>query len=239
MILENKNLYYILGLLWADGYINLNKQKYRVSIEILKDDGIVLQEVFKNSGYNWRYSERYRKNSKRKQCKYEICSFLKENKSLSDLLIQSNYKNRKDSHINIINLIPEEYRYLWIRGFFDGDGCFSVTNRKDGKKSFRIFIYSCIEQDWGYFFNLFDKKDIRYRHELIYRKNGKHKSSQIIISGKYNIDKFIPIIYPNNNFDNIGLKRKYDKAKECIDSDIVSRKTKIKSEINVVKRYDK
>ena len=66
------------------------------------------------------------------------------------------------------------------------------------------------EQDWTYFTQLLDNLGIEYRYEQI--KSDKSKSSQIRIVGSNNVKIFGDYIY--QNYDTIGLKRKYDKYRE-------------------------
>lgn len=228
-----KEICYVLGYFWADGYISETKKPtkknpdniyYKISIEIVKEDGDCILEVFKKTGLDWKINERKRNNSERIQSCFSLSSFKNNKRSMEflNLLLSSGYKNRSGSHYQILKKIPKNFRKYWYRGFFDGDGCINVKKMKNSK-SFRLYFYGPDVQDWSSIFELFKNLDIKYKHQIISRKNGKHKSSHIVSSFRDDIVKFFEYLYPNFKYD-IGLYRKYEKLNLC-----KNYKSKIKS----------
>lgn len=219
-----KEICYVLGYLWADGYIHEVKRPikknpdnvyYSIKMEIVKEDGDSILEVFKKTELDWKVTARKRKNSIRIQSCFSLSNF-KTNKNSMDFLnflLSSGYKNKTASQYQVLNKIPQEFKKYWIRGFFDGDGCINIQNKKDLKR-FRLYFYGPEEQDWVSVFELFKTLDIKYKYQTISRKNGKHKSSHIVCSFRTDIIKFFEYLYPDFEYD-IGLYRKYEKLKEC------------------------
>jgi hypothetical protein len=225
-----KGLCYLLGYLWADSCVEskINPTKkdpqniqYRISLEILEVDGRCIEDLFKNTGLNWRIRTRARKNSKNIQMSFTLNNFKTCNQSMDllNFLINSGYQNKSGSHYQVINKIPEEYRKYWFRGFFDGDGCMNVsciTKGNHNSKAFRFYFYGPIEQKWDYVLDIFKSLDIQATYQTISRKSGKHLSSHIMISSRDEILKIFNYMYPDNIYD-FGLKRKFDKLYECFE----------------------
>ncbi len=128
-----------------------------------------------------------------------------------------NFLKKHDYHLKsymspdkILSKIPKELKYYFYRGLIDGDGCFYINIKN---KLYQFSITSSYEQDWGFMINLCNELDIKYNIKLIDRINkrtGKeNKSSQFRITNKKGIKKIGEYIY--QDYDNIGLKRKYDK----------------------------
>ena len=130
---------YWLGLLMSDGsVVNEKGNSWRVSIQLNKEDSYLIKDMLKDieSDRNVRSYVQPRKNGKRcvsvgtiyskKMAKDLIRHGVIPNKSIMDLLMPD---------LNP-NLIPH-----FIRGYFDGDGGVSVTQRKDQRiKTYTVFI---------------------------------------------------------------------------------------------------
>lgn len=187
---------YILGLLWADGYVGKNNN--RVSIECVKDDIDYFYPIFQSTG-NFNLTERQRPNRKLQgtisKSSLELSTFLKENE----------YGNKSLSSPNkIIDKIPKELTPYFYLGWSDGDGCFYHS------KTMRIiqFIVSgSYEQDWTSLINLCNELKIHYRIDKFATKKN-HKYSRFLINKNEDILTFGKYIY-NNSF--IGLPRKKEK----------------------------
>ncbi len=198
---------YILGLLWADGYIH---PPYSVVMECLSADMNELQQVFYKIG-KWNKYERNRKN-RQPQTTFQIT-----NKDLVSYLIQHDYsaKNSK-SACSIINTVPEKLLCYWFRGVVDGDGCFYMSSNRITRQ---FCITSSYEQDWKYMENVFKKLGIRYKIKKRILSSG-NKYSQIRVTSPFDIKSFGEWIYQNYEKDKIGLSRKYEKwkliSKSCI-----------------------
>lgn len=202
---QNENVY-LLGFLWADGYID---KYYNTRIEITKPDFEYLHPLIEKYGFK-NFSERQRfKNNKpfgniQKQ-------FNLSNKNTNAYLRELGYSKKSIiSPRMVLNLIPKEKHYLWWRGYFDGDGSFYCNGALHS-----FTIWGSLNQDWSELYNLFDSLNIYSYFKLEYkRKNGKHCSSCVTIKVQSDIEKLGKYLYPNGI--DIGFTRKYVKYLECI-----------------------
>ncbi len=193
---------YVLGLLWADGTVS----KYSLRINLIQKDMKNIEHIFDATGEWGKYYHTYKNQPTWKTQK--ILSIT--NKETCDYLKSLDY-NKKSivSPSKVLNIIPEDLKYFWWRGFFDGDGCIHI------KLPYKHFcLAGSFEQSWLdteiLMTNLLvnDFKIRRTKH-----KNGKWKSSTFNLGGKNSILKFFNYIYPNYIFDDLGLKRKFEKFK--------------------------
>jgi predicted transcriptional regulator len=122
---------YIIGLLYADGYNNTSKGKVVLSLHY--QDSHILKSI-----------------SKLIQPTKPLFKFKKTN--LLELTINSKHISKRLSELGIVKKkalilkfpdktqIPEIYYPHFIRGYFDGDGCISITKRKTGYTNIRFNI---------------------------------------------------------------------------------------------------
>jgi hypothetical protein len=176
---------YILGYLWADGYIVRNE----VRLEIVKDDMDNIKHILETIG-TWTYSDRQRKNWK------IISRATTSNKRLVEFLKEHEYDIKsKVSADKILSKIPNDLKHYFFRGLIDGDGC--ITSNSP-----RLTITSSLEQDWSYLNELC--LELNINPNFNYHK-GKYSYSNIQLNG-VNAITFCDYIYSNKVF---GLTRKY------------------------------
>lgn len=193
---KTKEVSYILGFLWADGY--LNPSGYTIATEIISEDAINLIPIFTQTG-KWNITYRQRKHWKPQT---KICSF---GKSLYSFLTSMDYYD-KTTPKQILNLIPKDLQHYWWRGYFDGDGCF-YYNKKQYLR--QLAITSDYDQDWTFVVKLSKSLGIK-KHQIKQTISPKsYSSSQFRITNKSDITKFANYIY--QDYDGLGLKRKHDK----------------------------
>jgi len=200
---------YILGLLWADGSLDMYKKSTKILLGCIETDIQEIYPIFLKTG-PWAHHVRYPPN------RQPLGIVQTSNKKLFNFLLEHNYRpHNTNSADSIIKLIPEHLQHYWFRGLIDGDGCWFVSKTKIT----RMFsINSCYEQNWNYAENLFKKLKIKkYNIRRILQKSGS-RSSMIKFCGKENFIKMGNYIYYNYENDQIGLSRKYKKYKEVIDS---------------------
>jgi len=211
LIIDTPEFAYILGLLWADGYLNIKENRtYRICIESVSDDLIGLIPIFEKVGI-WHKRERNRVN-RRPQLSLRATS-----REFALWLQDHDYTAKSyKSADKILSKIPENLRHYWFRGLIDGDGHIGVQYyKKDSIATGRLSISSGIEQDWSYVEKLFDNLNISYsikrstRFNKLSQKNNSY--SYIETYRQRDIVKFCEYIYQNYENDQIGLKRKYDK----------------------------
>lgn len=201
-----KEIAYILGFLWADGY--LYEKKHTISLKIVLEDLEVIKPYFMETGA-WRFYTRSQQNRKPQG------TLLTTNKPLFEFLKNLDYVAKSSaSACKILNIVPENLRYMWFRGLVDGDGNF-YYNKRDYCRQFSIA--SSFTQDWTYVENLFKSLDIFYKIDRKENFESNNKSSMIRLSNTHNIRKLGDYLYPEP-YDNIGLLRKFNKFMEIYNS---------------------
>jgi hypothetical protein len=188
---------YVLGFLWADGYFNNKSQTYRICLEILEKDMEEIQYIFQG----WGLFTRHRKN--RQPQKSAICN----NKILFEYLEDLGYLNRSEGNKKCVSNISQDKLHIWLRGYFDGDGCFYYNNNH---YTYQVIFSSCYEQNWEFMMYILDKYNIKYNIRRTKSRNG--NSSQLRITKKNECEKFFKVIYPDHY--TFGLSRKYQRLNE-------------------------
>jgi hypothetical protein len=200
---NTKEAAYILGLLWADGYLNNKSQHYLISLELQINDFEEILPTIKKTG-EWGII--YRKQANR-QPQGRIFAGQRP----LYLFLQSNdyeVKSIASAH-KILNLIPEHLKYYWWRGYFDGDGCFYYNKKNYCRQCSFAGSYA---QNWTFAENLLQSIGVKYRIDRRIQKSSKH--SVVRITNIENIKKFGNYIY--QQYDGMGLNRKYIKFNEII-----------------------
>jgi hypothetical protein len=205
---KTKEAAYILGLIWADGWIRNEGVglSNSINISMCSEDLDNLLPIFDKSG-KWNKYKISQPNRKI-QTKLET-----QNRVIVEFLIKHNYNNKSGGSPNsIINCIPKDLIHYWFLGLVDGDGCFYFN-----KYSHQFSIASTYNQDWQFMIDLLDKLGVKKytikRREQLKPNGDIHRSSIIRITNINDIVTFGNFIYQNYEFDNIGLLRKFNKFK--------------------------
>jgi len=112
--ISNKEHLYIMGFLWADGFIH--KSLNRLELSILSDDFEDIKNLFDSD-----YWAIYIRNRKGRRSQTTIGLYDKEVCEL--FRTKYNYVDKSIFPPNFLNHINNELLYYFILGFFDGDGC--------------------------------------------------------------------------------------------------------------------
>ena len=191
---------YLLGLLWADGYVTKNGRPI-VRIELMHDDFIVIENVFEQVG-KWSIYNRDREGRQRQRIASvsgeKLNSFLK---SLD--YCEKSYKSAD----KVLDLVPNEFKHYWWRGLVDGDGCFYINKKYH---NYQFTVGGSYNQDWTFVEDLLKKLGIFYR--VLRRVQKKSKNSIVQITRRKDIGKLVDYVYQGEFF---GLERKYKKAIIC------------------------
>lgn len=189
--IQKPEVAYILGFLWADGYIIRNE----IRLEIVKDDLDHIKPILESIGtWTYSYRDRNRNGVKTKTSGRAVTS----NRKLKEFLACYDYD--KKSYVSadkILSKIPNELKHYFFRGFVDGDG-----NIYPPKK--RITLAGSLKQDWGFISKICDELKIKHN---IYCNSNKSTNSVVEINGINGVI-FGNYIFKGNEF---GLKRKSDK----------------------------
>lgn len=128
---------YFLGLLYADGNVYIKNSINQLSIELLLED-LKIINLFKiclktNKPLKFRKSKIDKNNFKIK----ERCGLIIGNKKICSDLVNLGCVPRKTKILKFPQFIKKDDSLLkaFIRGYFDGDGCVSISKQNKIKSS--------------------------------------------------------------------------------------------------------
>jgi len=138
-VIDTQNKAYILGLLYADG--NVSKNKHVIQICLQEEDKHILEQIKNelNSNYPLYFSERSKKNSNWKN----TYTLIINDEHMYQSLIDKGVVPQKTFKIKFPDFLDEKLIKHFIRGYFDGDGCFCVSKRKD-RRNYYHAIFSIV-----------------------------------------------------------------------------------------------
>lgn len=208
-----REIAYILGFLWADG--NIVDNCYSINLSCNSDDMIEIENIIMKTG-NWKkylLKGRLRNNIICKDCIQYSIGF----KKLYNIFHEYDYNIKSTiSPYKVLNSIPDELKHYFFLGLIDGDGCFYINKKQ---YTYQFTISSTYEQDWSYMIELCEKLNIsRYRIDLYDKIAKGSKSSSFRICRKNDIKIIGNYIYQNHKSDQLGLKRKYEKFNNILNS---------------------
>lgn len=207
--IKSKEAAYILGLLWADGHVTFanNKTKTPIVKHTSKpDDNSIFIKILNVCG-NWNSFTTKNVGSYAKTPKLITVNWV-SSRVFGEFLIENDYRNKIASPNKILSLIPNNLKYYWFRGFFDGDGSVTIEKNKHHSACFTGHEL----QDWTFIIKLFNDLNIeKYKHRIVKSRDG--KSSQIRISNKLDLLKLEDYLYLNYEIDGVGLCRKRNQFK--------------------------
>lgn len=195
---------YFLGYFWADGCLG----ERQFSLELIEKDFMSIWPILQKIGFK-NHHRRKRNNSQSLQCSIGCGQ-----RKFVDLLFSLDCHNKSiNSPTKILNIMPNDLKYYFFRGYIDGDGSICLSGKI--RKTCRISINSTIDYDWSFMENLAKELNItKFCTERKTRKNKTHKYSVITFGSKDSILKLGNYIYQNYDIDRIGLTRKYNKFLE-------------------------
>lgn len=196
--IQHKEVAYFLGFLWADGTIRSNKN--RIKIYANKEDLASIKSIFDFIG-SWCIWE-----SKQEKAKDRL-EFSATNEKIYNFLVENDFLIKSQcSPDKILKKIPKHLHSFFYRGWFDGDGCISHSN----KKSLKLCFAGSYQQDWSALIGLSKELNLSTNITRIKAKNG--NSSYFNITNRNSL-----IILGDYLFNtNIGLKRKHLKYLEIL-----------------------
>ena len=136
-----------------------------------------------------------------------ICS---SNKILYNFLTEKGYEEKSlEDPYKILDIIPENLKHYWWRGYIDGDGSF-YCNKKN--HVYRFQISGSYNQKWDSLIKLCENLKVEYhvkKYEKISKLGKIHRYSTLDVRKIDSIQKMGNYIY--QNYDYLGLDRKYHK----------------------------
>ena len=176
------NMAYILGFITADGC--LSKGRNQLTFCLHHQDVEILEFIKKELKFQGNIRYKIDKRTENKFVELKISS-----KKLIDSLKNLGLTERKTGH-EILPKIPEEYKFDYLRGLFDGDGCISIRNNKyktpawficSSNKYYLENLKNQILPNIGsitkktdkdfYYWNIWKREDIRSLATLMYLNN--------------------------------------------------------------------
>ena len=191
---------YVLGLLWADGYLLKKKGSYKIRLENLTADAATFRPVLFQAG-------RWTESSRERPGRQSQTTFTTSNRDLHEFLSSNDYLVKSSASADsILATIPEALRCFWFRGYFDGDGCFYLNT---AQHLYQVSFAGSYSQNWTFVTTLLDSLNIK--HQIVRREQmRKHapstRSSVVRFGGKDQLLRFGRYIY--SGIPTIGLNRK-------------------------------
>lgn len=191
--INTKEKAYWLGFLYADGY---NDEQASVELALQEIDKPHI-EKFKTAIHS-----KHRLSYKTKTKAYRINI---RSRQLCKALTKYGCSNHKSYTMDIPSGIPHMLISHFIRGYFDGDGCF-YTTKKGNRQTGCITFTTASEKFADHFIKLLNDYNIYAK-----KYNVKIRQNWIInICHQTDVEKFYDLIY-KDAFDEIWLTRKYQK----------------------------
>ncbi len=196
-----KEACYVLGFLWADGWITKSeKHEHITGCQIVSDDYAVIKNtIFKV--FNWKIYYRNRPGKK-------PSTMFRTNNSALFLFLKTHDYDKKSwtAPSLILSQIPEKLRCFWWRGYFDGDGCFYNGKVKQAT------ISGAYSQDWKCAQELCLSLGCSF--SVSQQSSIKGSSSRFRLTNIDAIKKFGRYIYSRST--EIGLVRKLEKFQKMV-----------------------
>ena len=147
--ITTKEIPYLLGLIWADGFLNPSKngKNSNLGFVMVKEDINIIKPVLETIG-KWNYYERKQPVESWKPS----INVITNNKRILNFLIENDYDIKSQASADkILSKIPDELKHYFFRGLIDGDGCFYHYVPQKGSTLRQFILTSTYEQDWSYF----------------------------------------------------------------------------------------
>lgn len=212
-VIDTEEKAYWLGFIFADGYISFSESNMKKGqLATTYCTGIKLQ---------WSDREHLKKFNKSISGNYKVFKeishpdgFRKKTTEAAKILVYSQqmyndlnkYFDRDKTYTAKFPNIPEDLIRHFVRGYFDGDGCFTFT-----EKTFDIDFLGASKDFHDGLKDILLKYDFNFNTEI---KINQHDTSMYYIHINKNLDKcrFLDWIYSDCH---IYLDRKYEKYLKC------------------------
>jgi hypothetical protein len=195
---------YWLGFLTADGWINQSKKTNAgvVGIELQYGDINHLKKFNKSISGNYQITDRWRPcaiSTKDKEKSHHMCCIRIFSLTMYNSLLNKGFTKDKSYDYCIPSLREDLIRH-YIRGYFDGDGCFTFTNKSfhinfitasktlndDILKILRSQNFNCVENSYVSDFNTtMYKIDIYRQHDKMNFIDWIYQDANIYLDRKY------------------------------------------------------
>ena len=199
--IDSESKAYWLGFMYADGYID-KANNFGMSLAIIDKNHL---EKFKKD-INSTYEIKQYVSSGFSNSLY-VRLLMKSEKAINDLIDKGCYKNKTNILTEPKN-VPEEYIKDFIRGYFDGDGCFTYSIDNVKTEHYRAAVKILGTEAFLDFIKVF----IEENTSIKIGNYSTRKEGQIVkcleFGGNLQVQEFMNLIYKDAN---IFLERKNTK----------------------------
>lgn len=197
--IDNEEKSYFLGFIFADGYLNEDRNYMSLS---LQDNDVDILEKLKISIDTDKPLQLIKRKEKNTKNQYRL--LITRKKIVGDLKkLGVRQKKSLTCNPNKLNLINKDLLKHFLRGYYDGDG--SVTFYKT-RNTFNSTINICCTNEFFNFFSDFIYNNLNIKCLLSKRFKDDKNIFDLRICGNRNVRKFLNFIY---NDSNIYLNRKF------------------------------
>ena len=133
-IIDTEDKAYWLGFIMADGciYKGSDKNSFRLQINLKTDDKILLELFQKCIKSDYKIQDKVLNN------KYHVSTVKINSTKMCNDLIKHGVTERKSLICEFPVTVPDNLIHHFIRGYFDGDGCISVSDTDHLRYKFSI-----------------------------------------------------------------------------------------------------
>ena len=209
---------YWLGFIYADGYITRSKYNYILGIAISVKDIKHLYNFRKciNSNHpihQYTVANGYNKGSK--YCRIQIC-----NQILYQQMIKFGVFENKTSILKPPPIDKKLFKHF-LRGYFDGDGSITKSNRANGRVEYAIKILGTNDL-------LMSIKDFIESNDIakinrFYKRHPTDIVESIEFAGNYQVLKFCKIIYEDSTMHLERKFQRYIELSSMLNSRVISK----------------
>ena len=214
-IIDNQNKAYILGLIYADGFIG-NEKINNIVILLKEEDKYILEQIANELEFTGNIRNAGKGGYENSGIRYAL-NF--SSKIMCESLRILNVTTVKSLTMDKLPNIDKSLMRHFIRGYFDGDGCFCSSNNSSyyNKINGDVKKYSYKSGAWSLigtepFLKLLEN----YLDFHCTYSNSKTKEMKYLsISGKNNLNKLYEFLYEDSN---LYLTRKHNKFLDYLSS---------------------
>ena len=204
-IIDTEEKAYVLGFIYADGYLQDVHNSIRFNLS-LKDISL-LEKLNQALGFSGEIKQTEKVNTVTGKV-YSLCYVTWSSKRLCEALIRLGYTKNKTFTATLPNSIPSDLLRHFFRGYFDGDGCIHK-----GKKQYNVCIIataSMCESMLSIFMDQAQIRGVLFEPKGISKKNNL-SIKRVEIGGQLQLEKLYDYFYKDAT---IYLDRKQLKFKQ-------------------------
>ena len=205
--IDSEEKAYVLGFIAADGAVQPQANKIKIDLKSVDED--ILLKIQKAMGHHNKLSHYINKNrtfeDKTKFYDCPISRLVINSKKIVEDIQKYGVGPKKSNTLNIrFDLIPDEFFFDFLRGYFDGDGCLSFSREKKYTDlNFTSSTIVCIKLK-----EIIKDKMGEDRFYLYHRRKENLQNATIICTKTYFIVDLLKKMYNNST---IYLDRKHKK----------------------------